>query len=317
MSSLLRLILSRLVLSLFTLWLASVVIFAATEVLPGDAASRLLGREATPETLALMREKLNLNASPLERYSRWLTGFVQGDLGMSLTGQRPVAEIIKPRLRNTFTLAAIALLIYLPLSFSFGLIAASFRGRFLDNLISVVSLMGMSIPEFVIATLLVIAFAVNWPLFPALSLIDQVKSFPELLRTLTLPTLTLVAAMTAYGVRMLRDNLIDVLESDHVRMATLKGLPRLRVLLRHALPSAIAPMLNVTALNIAWLIGGVVVIETVFTFDGIGRLLINAIGDLDVPTIEAIVMIMAAVYVVVNLLADIGSLIFNPQLRTK
>jgi peptide/nickel transport system permease protein len=311
-----RLILSRLMLSLITLAVVSFTVFWAVEWLPGDAATRILGREATEENVAVLRERLGLNDPAMVRYGRWAGAFVRGDWGESLVADRPVMKYILPRLRNTLVLAGLALALYIPLSLILGTVTAIFHGRGIDTWLSALTLVGLSVPEFVVGILLILVFAVTLHWFPPLALIDMVDSLPELLHTLALPTLTLTAAMTAYAVRMMRDNLIEVLDSDYVRMATLKGLSRHQVLMRHALPNALGPALNVTALNIAWLIGGVVVVETVFNFPGLGRLLVDSIGFRDSPVIEAIALILAGVYVVANLGADLLIIVLNPRLRT-
>ena len=314
---LIRLVASRIVLSLFSLLVVSWAIFWAVEWLPGDTAARVLGREASAESVRVLRARLHLADPPLVRYGHWLGHFVQGDWGESLAADRPVVRYVFPRLRNTLILAGLALGLYLILSLTIGVVTALFHGQVLDTWLSVLTLVGMSMPEFVVGILLVLVFAVAVPLFPPLALMDQVKTFPGLLYTLSLPVLTLTAAMTAYAVRMMRDNLIDVLESDYVQMATLKGLPRVRVVLRHALPNALGPALNVTALNIAWLMGGVVVVETVFNFPGLGRLLVDSISFHDVPVIEAIAVVLASVYMLANLGADVLVLVLNPRLRAR
>lgn len=311
-----RLVVSRLVLSAGTVLLVSLLIFTIAEILPGDAASRILGRDATPETLALLREKLGLNDPALVRYGRWFMRAAQGDLGVSLAGDRQVVAIVLPRLKNTLILATAAVVLYLPLSFGLGILTALYHHRSIDNIFSTITLVGMSVPEFVIGTILMVIFAVGLHWLPSLSMLMPGDSLGEVVRKLILPTLTLTAAMTAYGVRMLRDGLIEVFEAEYVRMATLKGLPRWRVLLRHALPNAMLPALNVTALNLAWLVGGVVVVETVFTYPGLGRLLVGAIGDLDTPVVEAVTLIMAFTYVLVNLAVDVAAILLNPRLRT-
>lgn len=313
----LKLVASRLLLSLGTFLLVSAMVFAIIEILPGDAASRILGREATPEMRAQLRERLGLNEPATVRYLNWLTSALQGDLGKSLAGDRPVVEIVLPRLKNTLILAAAALLLYLPLSFFLGIITALYHHRTIDNVLSGITLLGMSMPEFVIGTLLIVVFSVNLKLLPALSMLGEGESFRQAAAKLLLPVLTLTAAMTAYGVRMLRDRLIEVFDAEFVRMATLRGLSRWRVILRHALPSAMLPMLNVTALNIAWLVGGVVVVETVFTYPGLGRLLVNSVGDLDMPLVEAVTLIMAFSYVMVNMFVDIAAILLDPRLRTR
>ena len=311
-----RLILHRLVVSLGTLWVVSFLIFWAVEWLPGDAAALLLGRDATPEAVRVLRERLHLTDPPMTRYWRWLSAFARGDWGQSLATGRPVTGYVLPRLRNTLVLTGLALSMYVALTLVIGIASALFYGRFLDTLLSMLTLVGISMPEFVIGILLMLLLAVTVPLVPPLALMDQVDSFAELLHTLTLPALTLTAVMTAYATRMMRSNLVEVLESEYVRMAMLKGLPKVRVVFRHALPNAVGPTLTVTALNVAWLIGGVVVVERVFNFPGLGRLLVDSISFHDLPVVEAIAVLLAGVYVAANLLADIAVVVLNPRLRT-
>ena len=314
-SSLLRLLVTRVVLAVVSLLVVSFVIFWCVEMLPGDTAERMLGRDATPEALARLRAELGLDRPGLERYWMWLGATLTGDLGQSLVANRPVVDWVATRAGNTLTLSAFALAIYIPLALLLGLLSAAFRGRTLDSAISVAVLLGMCLPEFVTGLLLVSIFAITFEWFPPLALIDQANSFGDLLHILFLPALTLAIAMTAYAVRMMRDNLIEVLDSQYVRLATLKGLGRRQVLMRHALPNALGPAVNVTALNIAWLIGGIVVVETVFNFPGLGRLLIDAISLKDVPVIQAVALLLTALYILVNLLADIVVILLNPRLR--
>lgn len=313
--SLLRLIGGRILLSLLTLLIVSALIFWVLEVLPGDVASRILGRDATPETLALLRAQLHLNDPALARYLRWLAGMATGDFGTALTSSRPIVEILQPRIFNTVLLASYAFLLYLPLALIPALIQAVLRDRATDHALSAVTLVLLSMPDFLIATLLLITFVIMVPLLPAMSLVDQSSTAIEYFRAMTLPAVTLAIVMAVYAVRMLRDNLIEVLGSDYVRMAELKGLSRRRVLLRHALPNALVPTLNVTALNLAYLIGGVVVVEKVFSYPGFGSLLVDSLQLRDLPLIEATVLIAAAVYIAANLLADIGAILLNPRLR--
>ncbi len=313
--SLLRLIGGRILLSLLTLLIVSALIFWVLEVLPGDVASRILGRDATPETLALLRAQLHLNDPALARYLRWLAGMATGDFGTALTSSRPIVEILQPRIFNTVLLAGYAFLLYLPLALIPALIQAVLRDRATDHALSAVTLVLLSMPDFLIATLLLITFVIMVPLLPAMSLVDQSSTAIEYFRAMTLPAVTLAIVMAVYAVRMLRDNLIEVLGSDYVRMAELKGLSRRRVLLRHALPNALVPTLNVTALNLAYLIGGVVVVEKVFSYPGFGSLLVDSLQLRDLPLIEATVLIAAAVYIAANLLADIGAILLNPRLR--
>ena len=311
----LRLVVSRVLLSLLTLLLVSIIIFAMLEVLPGDVASRILGRDATPESLATLRAQLHLEDPAPQRYLDWLGGILRGDFGKALTSSRPVTEILAPRIYNTLVLSAAAFLLYLPLALVPALLQAMRRDGPLDHGLSVITLVLLSTPDFLLGTLLLIGFVIRVPLFPAMSLVDQSSGVAEYLRAIALPAITLAIVMAVYAVRMLRDNLIEVLDSEYVRMAELKGLPRRRVVLRHALPNALVPTLNITALNLAYLIGGVVIVEKVFSYPGFGGLLVDALQLRDLPLIEATVLIAAAVYVGANLLADIGAILLNPRLR--
>jgi peptide/nickel transport system permease protein len=312
----LRLVAGRILLSILTLLIVSLIVFAVLEVLPGDVATRILGRDATPEALELLRAKLGLNDPAPIRYLNWLGGLLAGDFGQSLVSSRPVTEILAPRIYNTVLLSAYAFLLYLPLTVVPALIQAIRRDRPVDHGLSIVTLVLLSMPDFLLATILLFTFVVLVPILPAISLVDHSSSAMDYLRAMTLPALTLAIVMAVYAVRMLRDNLIEVLDSDYVRMAELKGLGARRVLLRHALPNALVPTLNVTALNLAYLVGGVVVVEKVFSYPGFGSLLVDSLQLRDLPVIETTVMIAALVYVGANLIADIAAVLLNPRLRT-
>ena len=287
------------------------------EILPGDVAAKILGRQATPESLAVLRERLRLNDPALQRYLAWLGNMLQGDFGTALTSSRPISEILAPRVFSTLMLSAFAFVLYLPLALIPAAIQALNRDRGADHAFSVVTLLLVSTPDFLVATLLLIGFVVMIPVLPATSFVDETTTLVPYLRALVLPGTTLAVVMAVYAVRMLRDNLIEVLESEYVRMAELKGLPRRLVLIRHALPNALIPTLNVTALNLGYLIGGVVIVERVFSFPGFGSLLIDALQLRDAPLIEATVLIAAAVYIAANLLADVGAILLNPRLRSR
>lgn len=314
--SIFRLVFSRILLSLLTLLIVSLIVFAVLEVLPGDVASRILGRDATPESLELLRQRLGLNDPAPLRYIHWLGGLVTGDLGQSLVSSRPVTEILGPRIYNTVLLSIYAFLIYLPLTLIPALLQAIRRDRPLDHGLSLVTLVLLSMPDFLLATILLFTFVVLVPILPAISLVDHSSDLWDYFRAMTLPAVTLAIVMAVYAVRMLRDNLIEVLDSDYVRMAELKGLSARRVLLGHALPNALVPTLNVTALNLAYLVGGVVVVEKVFSYPGFGSLLVDSLQLRDLPVIEATVMISALVYVGANLVADIAAILLNPRLRS-
>jgi peptide/nickel transport system permease protein len=312
----LKLVASRILFSVVTLLIVSLIVFGVLEVLPGDVATRILGRDATPAALELLRAKLGLNDPAPLRYLHWLGGLLSGDLGQSLVSSRPVGDILWPRIYNTILLSLYAFLLYLPLTVMPALIQAIRRDRPVDHGLSVITLVLLSVPDFLLATILLFTFVVLVPVLPAISLVDHSSSAVDYLRAMTLPALTLAIVMAVYAVRMLRDNLIEVLDSDYVRMAELKGLSARRVLLRHALPNALVPTLNITALNLAYLVGGVVVVEKVFSYPGFGSLLVDSLQLRDLPVIETTVMIAALVYVGANLVADVAAVLLNPRLRT-
>jgi peptide/nickel transport system permease protein len=311
-----RLVLTRILLSLLTLLLVSFIVFGMLEILPGDVATRVLGRDATAEALATLRTRLQLDQPALIRYGNWFGGLVTGDFGQSLVSGRRVIDILGPRIFNTVLLSIYAFILYIPLTVVPALVQAVQRDRAIDHGLSALTLVLLSMPDFLLGTALLIIFVITLPVLPAISLVDQSSSVREYIEAMTLPAVTLAIVMAVYAVRMLRDNLIEVLDSDYVRMAELKGLPPHRVLLRHALPNALVPTLNVTALNLAYLVGGVVVVEKVFAYPGFGSLLVDALQLRDLPVIEATVMLAAGVYITANLIADVGAILLNPRLRS-
>jgi len=313
----LTLIVQRVLLSLVTLLIVSVVIFWATEVLPGDVATAILGREASPRSLERLREELGLDRPAFERYVDWLAGALRWDFGTSLARQdQAVSELMGVRMRNTFALAGLAALIGLPLALALGVVAGLTRDRLPDLLVSTLALIGQSLPEFVVGSLLILIFAVQLAIFPAVTLVNADAPLAEIVPSMVLPVATLVIVMVAYIQRMVRSSMIDALASEYVQMATLKGVPRRRVVLRHALPNALLPTINAVALTVAWLIGGVAVVETVFNSPGIGRLLVTAVGDRDLPLVQALGLLGATIYITINLAADLLTLALNPRLRT-
>jgi peptide/nickel transport system permease protein len=314
--SVLKLVIMRVGMAAITLLLVSLIVFSILEILPGDVATRILGRDATPESLEVLRNELGLNRPAFSRYLAWLGGLMRGDLGRSLVSNRPVADILGMRIYNTMLLSLYAFLVYLPLTTVPALLQAIWRDRPIDHVLSIVTLILLSMPDFLLATILLFTFVVVIPVLPAMSLVDESSSAWDYFRAMTLPAVTLAIVMAVYAVRMLRDNLIEVLDSDYIRMAELKGLSARRVLLRHALPNALSPTLNVTALNLAYLVGGVVVVERVFSYPGFGNLLVDSLQLRDLPVIESTVMIAALVYVLANLLADLAAILLNPRLRT-
>lgn len=312
----LRLIGQRLVLSAVSLLAVASIVFWTVALLPGDTAERLLGRDATPAALAALREQLQLDRPAFERFFLWLGDILRGDFGTSMASGAPVLPYVSSHLTNTLTLAGLALVLHVPLSIGLGLLLASVRRDGpTDAAISVLVLFGMSIPEFVVAIALVGLFSTTLGWFPPLALIDQAHGFWQTIWMLALPALVLNAAITAYVVRQTRGAMIAILHSDHVRMARLRGLSPARVLFVHALPTALGPVINAIALNSAWLVGGVVVVETVFNYPGLGRLLVEAISTRDVPLIQGAAMALSATYIALNLVADVCSLLLNPKLR--
>lgn len=312
-----RLIFQRLIFALLTLLLVSFLIFAVLEILPGDVATRILGRDATPETVAALRERMHLGDPAFLRYGRWLAGVFIGDFGQSLVSGRQATEVLGPRVFNTLILSIYAFIIYIPLATLPALVQAVRRDGAIDHVLSVITLVLLSLPDFLLGTLLLLMFVLVIPVLPAMSTVDQTSGFLEYLRATTLPALTLAIVMSVYAVRMLRDNVIEVLDADYIRMAELRGVPMRRIVWRHALPNAFIPTLNVTALNLAYLVGGVVVVEKVFGYPGFGSLLVDSLQLRDFPLIEATVLISALVYIAANFLADVAAILLNPTLRTR
>ncbi len=309
------LLLTRIALAAVTLLLVSVFTFAAVEIIPGDMATRYLGQEATPQAVAVLKKRMGLDRPAPDRYLEWIRGFVVGDFGVSLASERPVSEVLGPKIRNTAILAVSAFILYLPLTLIPAAFAAVNRDRAADHLLTSLNLLAVSIPPFLLATLLLVVFVVVLPWFPAISAVTEETSSWDLVQLLVLPTATLAISMAAYTMRMLRDNLIEILDADFVRMAELKGMSRQRVLWRHALPNALGPSLNITALNVAFLVSGVVVVEKVFAYPGFGRQMVDALLIEDQPVVQATVLLASGVYIAANLLADLGQILLNPRLR--
>lgn len=310
------LIARRFVLAMVTLFIISLVVFIGVEALPGDTATAYLGQTATPESLKALREEFGLNAPAYERYFGWLGGFLSGDLGISMARRKPIAEMLGYRFRNTVVLAVAASIAGIPLAIMLGVFAGLTRDKWPDVLISFVAIVGMTLPGFVTATVLIFVFAIRLKLFPAITLVATDAPVSELLPNMVLPIITLTFIMVAHILRLVRTSMVDVMLSDYVQMARLKGVPAMQIVFQHALPNAMLPTINIVALTIAWLIGGVAIIETVFNYPGIGKLMVNAITDRDLPLVQSIAIILAAVVIFVNLVADLLTLILNPRLRT-
>ena len=303
----------RLLLGMLTLFIISVVIFGATELLPGDLARELLGQSATEETLAALREQLGLNESAPVRYWNWLTGVLHGDFGMSMATNKPISELVGTRLGNTLFLALYAAALAVPISLTLGVLAALWRNSIFDRASNALALTAISFPEFFVAYILILWLAQSG-IFPSMVRMTEETTTLDFLYMAFLPALTLTLVVTAHMMRMTRAAIINLLASPYIEMARLKGMSPMRVVLRHAVPNALAPIINVVALNLAYLITGVVVVEVVFVYPGLGQLMIDAVTNRDIPVVQAIALIFACAYVLLNLLADVLSTITNPRL---
>jgi len=312
---LLRLVARRLALGLITLWAVSLLIFAATEILPGDVATAILGQSRTPEAVAAIRASLGLNRPAYIRYGDWLAHFVRGDIGRSLANQRDIAPEIRDRLGNTLFLAGVAACVSVPLSILLGLMAAIRQDSVFDRIVNAVTLATISVPEFFIGYVLIIVFAVKLDWFPSLAMISADMGFWDRLDAVALPAATLVLVVLAHMMRQTRASVLSILASPFIEMAVLKGIPKWRIVLQHALPNALAPIINVVALNLAYLIVGVVVVEVVFVYPGMGQLIVDSVSKRDVPVVQTCGLIFALTYVGLNMIADLLGILSNPRLR--
>ena len=310
-----RLIAQRLGLGFLTLIAASVLIFVGTEILPGDLASAVLQNSATPESLAEMRKELGLDRPAALRYVEWLGNASVGDFGHSLASHRDVIEEITPRLKNTVFLAAYAALIAVPLAVALGLMAAIWQGGIYDRLVNFVTLLTISVPEYLVGYILIKYLSVQLGWFPSLANVTPDTPMGERIVLTFLPVMTLVFVVVAHMMRMTRASVLNIMASPYIEMAFLKGLPKWRVVVRHAFPNALAPIINVIALNLAYLIVGVVVVEAVFVYPGLGQLMVDAVSKHDVPVVQAAGLIFAAAFILLNMTADILAILSNPRLR--
>src|ERR671933_1609061 len=312
-----KLVVRRLALGVLTLWLISLVVFAAVIALPGDAATAILGREATPDRVAALREQLHLNESVVSQYLHWVGGVLTGSFGTSAATQQPVSQLLSDRVGNSLFLVLISALVAIPLSIGIGVWTAMRRDRAVDHVTSTTTLVLAALPEFVIGIFLVLLFATSvfhW--FPAVSLLAPGEHAWADPNVVVLPAATLVLAVTPYISRIMRGSMIEVLESEYVTMARLKGLPERQVIWKHAVPNAIVPAIQVAALQLAWMAGGVVVVEFVFQYPGIGAALVDAVGNRDMPVVQTVTMLAAGIYVALNLAADLATILVTPRLRT-
>lgn len=318
MRQVLTVIASRLALSLVTLLVVSIVIFSAVTLLPGDFAKAILGQSATPETVAAFQKELGLDRPPVLRYLDWLGRVVVGDLGESFASgagyRRTVAEVIAPRLGNTLFLATITALIAVPLALGLGIAAALWRESWFDRIVNASSLTAISFPEFFVAYVLMLIFSVNLGLLPTLANVSADMDLGERLHRCLLPAMTLSLVIVAHMMRMTRASLIALLSSPYIEMARLKGASRGRTILRHALPNAWAPIVNIVAFNLAYLIVGVVVVEAVFVYPGIGQLMVDSVSTRDIPVVQGCALIFAGAYILLNLLADVVAIVTNPRI---
>jgi peptide/nickel transport system permease protein len=311
----LKLLTQRIAIALLSLLAVSVVVFAITAVLPGDAAQEQLGQDATPEALAALRAQMGLDVPAPQRYLRWLGGLVRGDMGQSATTQMPVAQLVGTRLPNSLLLAAITALFSVPIALSAGIAAAVWRGSWFDRAASSAAVAVVSVPEFLVATLMVLVFAVQLRWLPALSYVSDIESVGQVLRAFAMPVLTLCCVIVAQMMRMTRAAVIDQLEAPYIEMVQLKGASPLRTVLLHALPNAVGPIANAVALSLSYLLGGVIIVETIFNYPGIAKLMVDGVSQRDMPLVQGCAMLFCAGYLILVTLADVCGIVANPRLR--
>ena len=304
----------RIALGLLSLFVISLIIAFVVELLPGDLAEAILGQGATPETVRVFRAELGLDKPAHLRYLDWLAGMVSGDMGVSLANKREISELVGIRLSNTLFLGGFAAAIAVPLSLLLGILAALYRNSFYDRAVNVFTLTSISFPEFFVAYILILFFAVKFGWFPGISNISTDLGIGDKLFRSLLPAATLTLVVVAHMMRMTRAAIINLLASPYIEMARLKGIRPTKIIIRHALPNALAPIVNVIAINLAYLVVGVVVVEVVFVYPGLGQLMVDSVSKRDVPVVQACSMIFATVYILLNLSADIISIVTNPSL---
>ena len=315
-----RALLGRLGISVATLFVVSVLIFIGTNLLPGDVAQILLGQMATPESLAALQAKLGMDEPGHVRYFMWLRDVATGDMGFSKAwlgagNATPIVQILEPRIFNTLQLTSMVAVIAIPIALFLGLLAAMHPGTRLDRTVTFSTLSLISVPDFFVATFLVLIFAVYLGWLPSIAYLRGDETGWGLIRALAMPALTLIIIVSAQIIRMTRATVLNVMSSPYIEMAILKGVPRRRIILRHALLNAIGPIVNVIALNLAWLVGGVVIVEQIFAYPGLAKLMIDAVLVRDLPLVQACAMIFCASYVVLIFIADMASILSNPRLR--
>ncbi|MCE4540583.1 ABC transporter permease [Pelomonas sp. P7] len=311
----LRLLAGRVVLALFSLLVVSAIVFAITAVLPGDAAEAQLGQEATPESLAALRHQMGLDVPAPLRFWRWLSGLVAGQPGTSIVSGAPVADMIASRLPNSLLLAGITAAISVPVALILGIASAMWRRSWFDRIVSSGAVAVVSVPEFLVATLAVLVFAVQLHWLPALSSATSIESVGQMLRMFAMPVLTLCCVTVAQMLRMTRAAVVDQLKAPYIEMVQLKGASPTRMVLAHALPNAIGPIANAVALSLSYLLGGVIIVETIFNYPGIASLMVDGVSQRDMPLVQTCAMLFCAVYLLLVTLADLCSIVANPRLR--
>lgn len=310
-----RLLLTRLVAALATLWFVATAVFVITNLLPGDVAQELLGQSATPEAVAGLRKALGLDIPPFQRYLSWLGHLAMGDPGKSLVNGVPVATLIGSRLGNSLLLAGVTALVAIPIALALGITAAVGRGSTYDRIVGAGTILVVSVPEFLVASVAVLIFAVHLKWVPALSQLGRIDGMLDMIRVFALPVFTLTCVIVAQMARMTRAALIDALTSSYVEMAILKGASRARIVLYHALPNAIGPIANAIAFSLSFLLGGVIIVETIFNYPGIAKLMVDGVSTRDLPLVQATAMLFCGAYLILVTLADIAAIVANPRLR--
>jgi len=310
-----RMVLRRIGVGIVLIWVVSVLIFALTQVLPGDAAQIRLGQQATPESLAALRKELGLDKPAIQQYAEWIGRLATGNLGTSNAGGASIESLIGNRINNTLFMTVVVSVISIPISVLLGLFAAMYPGSMLDRIVTSTTLGLIAVPDFFVAIVLILFLAVQLGLVPAVSYLSGSEGFWKSMQVLTLPIATLVIVISAQMIRMTRAGVLNVMNSPYIEMAILKGIPRGRIILRHALFNAIGPIVNVIALNLAYLVSGVVVVETIFSYPGLAKLMVDGVQTRDIPLVQACGMIFCSTYVILILIADIASIVSNPRLR--
>ncbi len=310
-----RMVIQRIIIGIITLWVVSVLVFIGTSVLPGDVAEIVLGQTATPETLAAYRAENGLDQPLYMQYASWLGGMFTGDLGISKAGGASISSLIGGRFGNTMFLAGVVAIISVPLSVFLGLLAAMYPATWIDRVLTFGTLSLISVPDFFIATFMVLIFAVNLGWLPAIAHISPEDTMWETIRASAMPLITLIIVVAAQMIRMTRAGILNVMNSPYIEMSILKGVTRNRIIVRHAFLNAIGPIVNVIALNLAYLVSGVVIVETIFAYPGLAKLMIDGVQTRDLPLVQACAMIFCGTYVILIILSDVAAILSNPRLR--